>query len=116
MTDPRIPNEKEKKKLKEIYSYYRTSELYMLFMLYPTLILIVLTCFLEQDRKLVFAIVMFSIIMLLGIIYLIIRREFVKRCPRCSTRGIPPVSGKPSRGNCPRCGMLLDLPNKKKIL
>ena len=50
----------------------------MLFMLYPTLILIVLTCFLEQDRKLVFAIVMFSIIMLLGIIYLIIRREFVK--------------------------------------
>lgn len=106
--DPRIPNEDERKKLKEIYRYHRTSELYMLALLYPTLILISLTYFLDQHPVTVFLIVMVSIIMLLGIIYLIIKRSLKKKCPRCSMRGIPPTPLPPNPGTCPRCGMYLD--------
>lgn len=106
--DPKIPNEDEKKRLNEIYRYHRSSELYMLSLLYPTLILIGLTYFLDKHPVAVFAIVMVSVIMLLGIIYLIIKRTFKKRCPRCSMGGIPPTPLPPNPGTCPRCGMYLD--------
>ena len=112
--DPRVPNEDERKKLREIYRYHRSSELYMIFLLYPTLFLIAMTYFLEKHPVLVFTIVMFSVIMLLAIIYLIIKRVLVKHCPRCSMKGIPPTPLPPAPGNCPRCGMYLDPEYKEK--
>ncbi len=106
--DPRIPNEDEKKKLKEIYAYLQSSELKMLFMLYPTLVLIVLTYFLDEYPVAVFSIIMYAILMLMAILYLMFKRELIKRCPRCSMRGVPKVSDTPVRDNCPRCQMFLD--------
>lgn len=112
--DPQIPSEDEKKKLKEIYEYLRISEIKMLFMLYPTLILIILTYFLDNHPLLLFSIVMYAIIMLVGILYLMIKRELIKRCPRCSKKGIPSTSDRPVRGNCPRCGLNLDISKEEK--
>ncbi len=106
--DPRIPSEDERKRLKAIYRYHRTSELYMLFLLYPTLILIGITYFLDKYPIAVFSIVMVSVVMLLAIIYLIIKRQLVKKCPRCAMRGIPSTPLPENPGNCPRCGMYLD--------
>ena len=106
--DPRIPNEDEKKKLKEIYSYLRSSEIKMLLMLYPTLILIVITYFLDRYPVAIFSIIMYAILMLIGILYLMIKRELIKRCPRCNMRGVPKASDTPVRGNCPKCQMYLD--------
>ena len=112
--DPRIPNEDEKKKLKEIYSYLKSSELKMLFMLYPTLILIVMTYFLEQYPVAVFSIIMYAVLMLMAILYLMFRRELIKRCPRCNLRGVPKTSDLPVLGNCPRCQMFLDPSHEEK--
>jgi hypothetical protein len=106
--DPRVPNEDEKKSLTEIYRFHRTSEIYMLFMLYPTLLLISLTYFLDKYPILVFSIIMLAVVMLSGIIYLVIKRELVRRCPRCRLRGTPPTPLPPKPGSCPRCGMYLD--------
>ena len=106
--DPRVPNEDERKKLQKIYKYHKTSELYMLLLLYPTLFLIALTYFLDQHPLAIFVIVMFSVVMLLTIIYLIIKRQLIKLCPRCSTRGIPPTPLPTNPGHCPKCGMYLD--------
>lgn len=106
--DPRIPSEEEKKKLQEIYDYLRVSEIKMLFMLYPTLILIIITYFLDEYPLAIFIIVMYAVMMLMGILYLMIKRGLIKKCPRCSTRGVPPTSDTPVRGNCPRCQMFLD--------
>ena len=112
--DPGIPSENEKKKLEEIYHYLRISEIKMLFMLYPTLVLIIITYFLDKHPLALFLIVMYAIIMLVGILYLMIKRELIKRCPRCSKKGIPPTSDAPVQGNCPRCGLNLDIPKKEK--
>lgn len=114
-TDPRIPTEDEKKKLQEIYRYLKSSEIKMLLMLYPTLILIVMTYFLDKHPIATFSIIMYAVITLMGILYLMIKREFIKRCPRCSMRGIPPASFEPTRSSCPGCKMLLDPPDKKII-
>ena len=110
--DPGIPTEEERKQLEEIYRYLRRTEIYMLFMLYPTLLLIVITYFLDQHSIAVFSIVMFAVIMLLGILYFMIKRELIRRCPRCSERGVPPNPDTPNIGSCPKCGMHLDLSNK----
>ncbi len=112
--DPRIPNENEKKKLKEIYSYLRSSELKMLFMLYPTLILIVMTYFLDQYPVAVFSIIMYAILMLTAILYLMFKRELIKRCPRCNMRGVPKTLDMPAPGKCPRCQMILEPSHKEK--
>ena len=112
--DPNIPNEEEIKKLQEIYIYLRTSEIKMLLMLYPTLILIVITYFLDKYPVAIFSIVMYAVIMLAGILYLMIKRELLKRCPRCSKRGVPPASFEPTNSNCPRCQMYLDPSYKEK--
>jgi hypothetical protein len=106
--DPKIPDEDEMKRLREIYNYLRTSEIKMLFMLYPTLILILMTYFLDKYPVAIFSIVMYALIMLTGILYLMVKRELLKRCPRCSRRGIPPASFDPVNSNCPRCQMYLD--------
>ena len=95
--DPGVPSEEEKKKLNEIHSYLKISEIKMLFMLYPTLILIIITYFLDEYPLAIFIIVMYAIMMLMGILYLMIKRGLVKKCPRCSTRGIPSNSEKPFR-------------------
>ncbi|MGD9161909.1 MAG: hypothetical protein PVG39_26090 [Desulfobacteraceae bacterium] len=112
-TDPRIPTEDEKKKQHEIYGYLRSSEIKMLFMLYPTLVLIVITYFLDKHPVARFSIIMYAVIMLMGILYLMIKRELIKRCPRCSMRGVPPASFEPTRSNCPGCEMFLEPPDKK---
>ena len=112
--DPRIPNDDERKKLQEINSYLRISEIKLLFMLYPTLILIVITYFLDQYPVAVFSIIMYAVLMLTGILYLLVKRELKKRCPRCSMRGIPPASHEPNLSNCPRCQMFLDPLNKEQ--
>ena len=112
--DPGIPSEEEKKKLKEIYDYLRVSEIKMLFMLYPTLILIIISYFLDEHTLAIFIIVMYAVIMLVGILYLMVKRELIKKCPRCSMRKIPPTSDTPGRGNCPRCGLNLDISDEKQ--
>ena len=111
--DPGIPSEEEKKKLKEIYEYLRVSELKMLFMLYPTLILIIITYFLDEHPLAIFIIVMYAIMMLIGILYLMFKRELIKRCPRCSMRKVPPTSDLPVHGNCQGCGLNLYIPKKE---
>ena len=110
--DPGIPSEDEKKKLKEIYDYLRVSEIKMLFMLYPALILIIITYFLDEYPLAIFIIVMYAIMMLVGILYLMFKRESIKRCPRCSRKKIPPTSGAPVHGNCPGCGLNLYISKK----
>lgn len=114
--DPGIPSEDEKRKLKEIYDYLRVTEIKMLFMLYPTLILIIITYFLDEHPLAIFIIVMYAVMMLTGILYLMIKRELIKKCPRCSMKKIPPTSDTPVSGNCPRCGLNLDISSKEKIL
>ena len=112
--DPKIPSECERKKLQEIYSYLRASEIKMLFMLYPTLVLIIMTYFLDKYPVAIFSIVMYAIIMLMGILYLMIKREMIKKCPRCSRRGIPQASFEPAKNSCPRCQMYLYPSYKEK--
>jgi len=111
--DPRIPGEDEKKKLKEIYEYLRVSEIKMLFMLYPTLTLIVITYFLDEYPLAIFIIVMYAVMMLTGILYLMGKRKLIKRCPRCSMKGVPSTSDIPVHGNCPGCDLKLDISDKK---
>ena len=111
--DPGIPSEDEKKKLKEIYNYLRDSEIKMLFMLYPTLILIIITYFLDEHPLAIFIIVMYAIMMLVGILYLMFKRQLIKRCPRCSMRKIPLTSDNQVHGNCPGCGLNLYIPKKE---
>ncbi|GEM_PF-2828835 len=106
--EPRIPTQDEKKKLTEIYRFHRSSELYMLFMLYPALFLIVLTFFFDTHPLFVFAVIMFTILMLAGIVGLIIRRHMIRKCPGCGTRGVPPVPMPKNPGYCTRCGLILD--------
>lgn len=106
--DPRIPTKEEKKRLEEIYRFHKSSELYMLFMLYPALFLIVLTFFIDSHHLVVFAVVMFTILMLAGIVFIIIKRHLIRNCPGCGTRGVPPVPMPKNPGYCTRCGMILD--------
>lgn len=113
--DSGIPNKDEREKLKKIYSYHRKTDIYMLFMLYPALFLILITYFLDKYPVLLFAIVMFAVIMLSGIIYLIIKRELLKKCPRCSTRIVLPNTYRSKKRNCPRCGMYLERPEDKPV-
>lgn len=111
--DPGTPTEDERKKLEKIYNYLRVSEIKMLFMLYPTLILIILTYFLDEYPLAIFLIVMYAIMMLVAILYLMIKRGQIKRCPRCSMKGVPSTSDLPVRGNCPGCGLDLDISDEK---
>ena len=112
--DPKIPNKDELKRLQEIYSYLRISEIKMLFMLYPTLVLIIITYFLDKYPVAIFSIVMYALIMLTGILYLMVKRELIKRCPRCSRRGVSPASFETTHSYCPRCQMYLDPSYKEK--
>jgi hypothetical protein len=105
--DPRIPTKEEKNKLEEIYRFYRSSDLYMLFMLYPALFLIIISCFITMKPALVFAVIMFTILMLMGIVFLIIKRHYIKKCPRCATRGVPPTPMPKNTSYCTRCGLIL---------
>lgn len=106
--EPRIPTKEEKNKLVEIYRFHKSSELYMLFMLYPALLLIVLTFFFDTHPLFVFAVVMFTILMLAGIVGIIIKRHVIRKCPGCATRGVPPVPMPKTPGYCTRCGLILD--------
>ncbi|NLA74161.1 MAG: hypothetical protein GX846_01570 [Deltaproteobacteria bacterium] len=110
--DPRIPAKDEKKRLEEIYRFHKSSELYMLFMLYPALFLIVLTFFFDTHPLFVFAVIMFTIFMLAGIVVLIIKRHLIRKCPGCATRGVPLLPMPKSPGYCTKCGLILD-PNYK---
>ena len=85
----------------------------MLFMLYPTLFLIIITYFLDEYPLAIFIIVMYAVMMLMGILYLMIKRGLIKRCPRCSMRGIPSTSDTPGHSSCPRCGINLDISDNK---
>jgi hypothetical protein len=106
--EPRIPTKNEKKKLVEIYRFHKSSELYMLFMLYPALFLIILSCIITMNPALVFAVIMFTILMLAGIVFLIIKRNFIRKCPGCGSKGVPPVPMPKNPGYCTRCGLILD--------
>jgi hypothetical protein len=106
--DPRIATKEEKQKLMEIYRFHKSSELYMLFMLYPALFLIILSCFINMNPIMVFFVIMFTILMLAGIVFMIIKRHLIRKCPGCATRGVPPVPMPKSPGYCARCGMILD--------
>lgn len=106
--EPRIPTKEEKKKLEEIYRFHKNSELYMLFMLYPALFFIILTFFFDSHHMLVFAVVMFTILMLAGIVFIIIKRHLIRKCPGCATGGVPPIPKPKDPGYCTRCGLILD--------
>jgi hypothetical protein len=106
--DPRIATKEEKQKLIEIYRFHKSSELYMLFMLYPALFLIILSCFITMNPALVFAVIMFTLLMLAGIVFIIIKRHLIRTCPGCATKGIPPVPMPKNPGYCTKCGLILD--------
>ena len=105
--DPRIPSEDERRKLQKIYRTHNLIGRYMNFSIYPVLALLPIVYFLKPPIIIPSAI---AIIILIITIYFGIRRELIKRCPRCSMWGIPPINNNSDhvQGNCPRCGMHLD--------
>jgi hypothetical protein len=95
--DTRIPNEDERKKLREMAVFYHHLPIYGLSLLGIFGI--------DESffNKYPMPGTILAVLILAAMIYLLLNFALLKRCPRCSSWGTPIVGG-----NCPKCGLHLD--------
>lgn len=77
--DPKTPNENERKKIEAIFRNQGLLKRYATYAVYLVLLLIVIKHFLKQYPIVDFAISIIIIVMLLGVFYLVIKSELIKK-------------------------------------
>jgi hypothetical protein len=95
--DRSIPTDEERKRLLKMARFYKHLPFYII----SLVIMFGVFNSIFDNYPLIETIL--SLILILGMIFLLLNFALLKRCPRCASWGTPAVGG-----NCPNCNLRLD--------